>query len=44
MANLKMMLLPMVKMVDQVNKLVQRQAIHLLTHTPTTCAADDSTL
>jgi hypothetical protein len=30
MANLKMMLLPMVKMVDQVNKLVQRQAIHLL--------------
>jgi hypothetical protein len=30
MANLKMMLLPMVKMVDRVNKLVQRQAIHLL--------------
>jgi hypothetical protein len=30
MANLKMMLLPMVKMVDRVNKLVQRQVIHLL--------------
>jgi hypothetical protein len=30
MANFKMMLSSMVKMVDQVNKLVQRQAIHLL--------------
>jgi hypothetical protein len=30
MANLKMMLSPMVKMVDWVNKLVQRQVIHLL--------------